>query len=598
MLQVTNEDSTHQGIGVKWPYQVAAWSCGLLVCVSAMLGWIAEWDPGLATAQFLWLAMAPVALMLSRSRGSLRLDRPQRIEPVRRSILVDWSLSLGCALLSACVSISIASHIGDLPPAYHDEYSYLFQAKTLLAGRFSFPSPPDHTELFNQMHVLNEGRMGCRHPYGGPHCAGAIATLLLFWVGHELGGRLVAVVTGLVMALSPGVGLFGNMLLAHHPTLVGLGLFLLGIVRLGRTRSGWDAALAGCGLSYAMLCRPMTAAAVGLPFGVQVVWWLMRRESPKVDGLRPNTNGPKKWAVWLGLGLPLIAGWTVMLAYNQAVTGSWLSSPYQLYTDIYTPRHVYGFDNVIRGERHLGPKVIEQYDRWAENLTPSLATSNFLIRLIASWLWTLDVLPLLFATATVIAARKRLDWRGHLVAASIFSLHASHVPYWYVGIMGWHYVFESAALWSLLLALATQRLFLDWTLARHQGLKWWWLGLLALSLMGSFVSPTGTWKPRLLRGISSLAHPRRQQADFRQWIERSIRDRPALILVDQRETEASHLDFVMNEPGLASDLIFGHLPKRESDLSEIVRTFSDRSVYLAIPNRKSLRQLSQPRRDE
>ena len=50
-----------------------------------------------------------------------------------------------------------------MPPAYHDEYSYLFQARTLLAGRFSFPGSTVQPELFDQMHVLNEGRMASRY---------------------------------------------------------------------------------------------------------------------------------------------------------------------------------------------------------------------------------------------------------------------------------------------------------------------------------------------------------------------------------------------------------------------------------------------------
>ena len=46
---------------------------------------------------------------------------------------------------------------GELPPAYHDEFSYLFQTETYLAGRLSFPSHPTAARLFDQMHVVNEG---------------------------------------------------------------------------------------------------------------------------------------------------------------------------------------------------------------------------------------------------------------------------------------------------------------------------------------------------------------------------------------------------------------------------------------------------------
>lgn len=624
MSMATGSASELQRDHVAWPVQVVGWSCGLVTCVVAMLGLIAEWEPGLATAQFLWLAMVPVAVMLSRSgRSGSAAQRPRSgVATSRPSLATDWLLALLFAGVSWSISSGIAARIGDLPPAYHDEFSYFFQAKTLLAGRLSFPSPSVRPELFDQMHVLNEGRMACRyypgtglwlapfvawgHPYWGPQWAGAIATLLLFWTGRELGGRFVGTIAALAMALSPGVGLFGNMLLAHHPTLVGLGVFLLGITRLGRTRSGWDATMAGIGLSFAMLCRPMTAAGVGLPFGVEVVWWLLCGDRPTgqvvSDVLQPVSQalqakslkvaiGSRRLSVLLGLGVPLIFGWCVMLTYNRDITGQWLKSPYQLYTETYTPRHVYGFNNVVRGERRLGPKVIEHYDRWAENLTPSLAAANAFTRGIASWLWILDPLPFLFTSIVVVGSGRRLDRRWLLVAAAILSLHAVHVPYWYVGIMGWHYVFETAPLWCLLLAAATQRLFAEWSYSRHGGLKVWWFGLLALSLAGDYLSPVGGWKPRLSRGINSLAHPRRQQADVRRWIENAVQQRPALVLIDQRESEASHLDFVTNDPSLTNDILFGRFPLREADLSAVARDFPDCSVFVVSPNYKTIRKV-------
>ena len=595
--------------GVAWPVQVAAWCLGLAACVVAMLGLVAEWEPGLATVQFLLMVTAPIVVMLPDRKGA----KLREAIPAHGGLTVDWSLALLCGVVSLAVSAGIGSRIGDLPPAYHDEYSYLFQAKTLLAGQFSFPSARVRPELFDQMHVLNEGRMACRyypgtglwlapfvalgHPYWGPWLAGAIATMLLFWTGRELGGRFVGGLGGLTMALSPGVGLFGNTLLAHQPTLVGLGVFLLGITRWRRTRSGWDASLAGIGLSYAMLCRPMTAAGIGLPFGLDVLWWLMRGgHSVAKDGLAALVDSParpsRRVAAVLGLGMPLVCGWCVMLAYNRDITGEWLMSPYQLYTETYTPRNVYGFNNVVRGEQHLGPKVIDYYDRiWTVNLTPSVAATNALTRWIASWIWTVDVLPLLLTAVIVVGSVRRLERRWLLVAAAILSLHAVHIPYWYVGIMGWHYVFESAPLWCLLLAAATQSLFADWSRSRQSGLKIWWLGLIGLSLVGSYFGPAGLWQPRIEDGIGSLAHPRRQQAEVRRWIEASISERPALVLLDQHETEASHLDFVTNDPGLTSEILLARRRAEETDLSAIARDFPDRSVYVASPHRKSIRRV-------
>src|SRR5439155_11805910 len=114
------------------------------------------------------------------------------------------------------------------------------------------------------------------HPYWGHWLAGAICSVLMFWIGRELTGNGGGLIAGLLTALSPGMTLFSNLLLAHHPTLVGLGLFILGWQRMIRfTCMGWGA-VAGTGLAFAALCRPMTAAGVALPFAIYTVWWVWR----------------------------------------------------------------------------------------------------------------------------------------------------------------------------------------------------------------------------------------------------------------------------------------------------------------------------------
>ena len=209
----------------------------------------------------------------------------------------------------------------ELPPAYHDEFSYLFQTLTFLEGRTSFPSFEPMPELFDQMHVLNEGRFTSRYfPGAGAwfalfHGVGSIWSL---WVAHgvvtigasivagEIAGRSARVIAGIAAAFCPGMCLFSQLYLAHLPTMVGLVVFLVWMLRLRRLcesspsvvfRSAKErpfaeqkailptglrfelyisSFLAGCGLSFAMLCRPMTAAGVGLPFGVWLFWWAGR----------------------------------------------------------------------------------------------------------------------------------------------------------------------------------------------------------------------------------------------------------------------------------------------------------------------------------
>ena len=578
---------------VPLPVQLTAWGLGLLACVAAMLDRIGEWAPSLAQIQILGLALAPVFYMLpSRRRGQeTLLATNSAYSPM------DWKLCLLLGGVSFFVTAGIGKQFGDLPPAYHDEFSYLFQARTLLAGRFSFPSHPEHPELFDQMHVLNEGRMASRYypgtglwlapfvavgrPFAGQWLACAIATLLTFWTGREIGGRQTAFYAGLAMALSPGIGLFGNTLLSHPPTLMALSCFLLAITRWQRTRDVQDAWMAGCGLSFAMLCRPMTAAAVGLPFGVAVVVWLLQRPA-----MESGKQVDRRWGTLLGLGLPLICGWGIMVWYHMDVTGNWRQSPYQLYTDVYTPRHVYGFNNVVRGEQKLGPKVIDSYDRWAENLTMELAFRNLLNRWIGSWLWTFDGLPLLICTIVMLAMLFRLDRRWTLLVLSVASLYLLHFPYWYVGIMGWHYVFESAPIWCLIFGGATHLLLNDWKTRGLGRLPFWWRLMLLISLQGVFLTNDGPGKSRLQRGIQSLKYPRQRHAELRRWVEKRIQ-LPALVLLDQKESVDSHLDLVVNEPGLTADLLLGRY-RPGLDVNEIRRAFPGRNLYIASPEKQTI----------
>ena len=585
--------------GVPFAVQILAWLLGIAACLAGMLNLIAEWDPGQATIQFLVLAVAPAAWMIvGQGRVPHGVNTAQK--PVRDYALV-WAGLVG---LTSWVTCSLVGHsMVQLPPAYHDEYSYLFQAKTLLSGHLSFPSHATHPELFDQMHVLNEGRMASRyypgtglwlapwvalgHPYWGQWFASAITTVFVFWTGYELGRLRAALVSGFACALSPGIALFSNLLLAHQATLAGLSLFVWAFVKWQRTRFARDVFLAGCGLSFAMLCRPATAASVGLPFGMTFLYWLLVPQ----QGVAVS----RKLRKLLAMGFPLLIGWSVMLAYHHEVTGSWKISPYQLYTDIYTPRHVYGFNNVIRGEQKLGPKVIQAYDRWAINLTPELAVMNARDRLLSSWLWTFDVLPLLLSLIVFAGTVLRADRRAINIGLAILSLHAMHVPYWYTGIMGWHYVFESAPLWCLLLGFSTDWLCRGWQKSGRWLMPVWWLVLLLISLGGDylpirhFAGPKSSI-PRIANAISTIKYPRKTYAEFNLWLDEHVVDRPALVLIET-DLDDQHMDYVVNSPGLTDDVLRARFHgNKTNDLSSIVSAFPNRTIYLCDPKRKTIQR--------
>jgi hypothetical protein len=528
-----------------------------------------------------WLFGAPAGLKVSAGR-----------RPAILSALI--------GLTSLATSASIGARFDHLPPAYHDEYSYLFQAETFLAGRVSFPSHPA-ARLFDQMHVLNEGRFASRyfpgaglwmapfvaagHPYWGHWLAGAICAVLIFWIGRELAGEGAGLIAGLLTALSPGMALFSNLLLAHHPTLVGLGVFILGYLRLMRTGAlGWGV-LSGTGLAFATLCRPMTAAGVALPFGIYLLAWAFQAVPPIATAdAAPELAGcalkrSRRWLAVICLGLPLFFAGAGMLAYDKAITGNAWLTPYSLYTDLHTPRHVYGFNNVERGLKHQGPRVIQNYDQWAENLTPRLALANACTRLTASWRWTLGLIPLTLAAAGGLVVWKRLSAGAWLILAGIVSLHAAHLPYWFVGMEDHHYVFEAGPLWAVWVGVVTTEVYRIWSAERRFALCVWWGALLAAAVVMNFEISSGVWSAPLEQGIGRVDFARTEHGRFLKLVTRRAIPRPALVLVDADPADR-HIEYVANSPDLAGPLLIGRYIPEVVSLEEVRRLFPDRSVFV------------------
>ncbi len=400
--------------------------------------------------------------------------------------------------------------------------------------------------------------------------------------------------------------LFSNLLLAHHPTLVGLGIFVLGALRLVRTASPWWGFAAGGGLAFAMLCRPMTAAGVALPFGAYLLWWAMAQESGPEwwsspfdkTPAPPETRSPSqsrqlqrghRLLALAALGIPLIVAGIGLAFYDRAITGSVWTTPYSLYTDIYTPRHVYGFDNVVRGEKHLGPRVLENYDKWAENLTPALAAKNAAARLVASFKWTLGLLPLTLALAGGLLLWRRLPRGIWLILAAIAALHVVHVPYWFVGIEDHHYVFESGPLWAVWTAVVSIEAMRAWRAGGHVALGCWWGALLAAAVIMNFEAPgirglegagkDPVWSAPLERAINDVAFARRKHGRFFALVVEHARPLPALVLVEADPADR-HIDYVANRPDLTDPVLIGRFLPDSVPVAEVKRLFPDRHLFL------------------
>lgn len=519
---------------------------------------------------------------------------------------------MGVLAIACVMSWWVGESFEDLPPAYHDEYSYLFQAETYLNGRLSFPSFAPRPQLFDQVHVLNEGRFASRYfpgvgiwivpflaagiPILGHQLAQGLTALFVFLAGRELSGNGVGLLAGLLIAVSPGLLIFSNLFLAHHPTLVALMAFVWLFCLSQRTGSRLATLLAGGSLAFAMLCRPMTAAGVSLPFGLLFGWWWITGRACCGVGEHATEDsslrfGSRTTSAVL-LGGPLVLGMAILFAYSAALTGDPLLTPYQQYTDIYTPRHVFGFNNVVRGEQALGPKVLENYDRWAENLTPALAAQNVRNRVIWSLRWTLGIVPILFASLLWLLSSRHASPRWRLILLAIISLHVVHVPYWFEGIMGWHYVLESAPLWLLLTAEGTRQLF---AISRDHGIRGarfvWLLSIITAVAANLFTLPP-LWPGRLPQAIIEVRYPRAQYAAFRAEADNLRGNVPALVLVLPDPADR-HMDYVTNDPALARPVLVGRIGTRE-EVAEIAPLFPSRKILLYDAAAKSWDVLREP----
>ena len=296
------------------------------------------------------------------------------------------------------------------------------------------------------------------------------------------------------------------------------------------------------------------------------------------------------------MSLPILAGIGLQLGYNHTITGKALVSPYQLYTDIYTPRHGYGFNNVVRGEQHLGPKVLNNYDRWAENLTLPLALQKMGTRVVASGRWTLGLVPMVFVVVLLLWNWRRWSGDLKLIVASIVSLHVVHLPYWFEGIMGWHYVFESAPLWAIVLGVVTTDFARSCRETGHGALRWWWAGVLLTSLATAWLTVPPLWPGRMPVGLIELQFPRQKYARFNELLQERVTGR-AIVFI-RPDPDDRHIDYVYNRPQLDSSILRARAPASEEELQRAIRLFPDRTPWIFDAASGELRVWATQREDD
>lgn len=571
--------------------------------------WFVEWDPE-TTLPFLVLLALPVFFQISGSSTRTGGETERQPKAALRTRLLCCGLVFGVSLAASSIvglqSVKLSDGVQqetiafyELPPAYHDEYSYLLQAKTFAAGKLSWPPAKVRPDLFHQVHVLNEHRTASRYfpwtglwiaifldtgqPIIGHWLAGALAATFCYLCAAEFLRPGAALTAGLLIGCSPGLAVFSNLLLGHHPTLMALSVFLWAMIRLMRRPTVTLTLISGTALTLAMLGRPMTAAGFALPWGISFIWRIICCTEP----------------VWIrqriyllaSMAIPLVVGFMVLGVLNHSITGSFFRSAYQEYTDVYAPRHTYGFNNGIRGDAKQTSKVLQSYDRWAENLTWPLAMRNVGNRCLASAQWSLGIVPIVIGLASALL-RLLFPPEGaqyqtrilRLIFASVVTLHLVHVPYWFSGIMHWHYVFETAPLILILVSaglssvagelrrLTSAPLFCGWVIC-----------FLASAILPGWLTMDSTWGPsKIAAATSELAWSRRQFEVFHRKVASKLVTKPALVLVEEPES-GPPLSYIINDPEYRNEVLIARVPETKDEICLLKKEFPDRHFYRFVP---------------
>lgn len=485
----------------------------------------------------------------------------------------------------------VQAKLVEVLPLVHDEFSYLLQAKGFAQGRWFFDGPPFSVrDVFHQTHVLNEGKFASRYLPGTAawltpfyvfdfhrtaNCVALyIVAILSLVLGTRIGGRYGGLVTAMLVCVSPSLVMFSNLLLSHLPCLVGVSIFLVGMQQLIATANLRSAIMAGFGLGFAMLCRPLTAAAIGLPFGI----WMIARTlySLRESSLAFRLQG----MLCMAIGAPLILSFVLIAIQNYVVCGHYLTTPYMQYTNLYTPRHVYGFENGDRGDKVSTPHERSDYNNWARNLTVSSGMTNAKIRLKNSIEWTLGATPLAIGAMLFLGFCWHHSLFVWLTLIASICIHLVYVPYWLTGILNYHYVLESGFLWLVLLGYQTAK-FREFATASGRNLLMIWLVLIfaATTLHNYSDTVAGRNKCITSRGVATMTrHAARYQLFLRTVNSHKI-ETPALILVNT-SIDDLHIEYTRNNGDFECAVLIGLLNTHGSSIEEVQSAFPKRNLYI------------------
>jgi hypothetical protein len=504
-----------------------------------------------------------------------------------RSDRIALFLSLIAILVSYWVTIRVFQSMAHI----EDEMAYVWQAQAIARGHLTVPSPPEAKSFLVPFVVDYNGQRFGKYPLGWPIILAVGVFLGLrswvnpllaglgVWLTYRLGQRVFGEAVGLLAAaltITSPFFLMNSGSLLSHP----LGLVLSAAFALAWLDAFWNdwrqndwrekerprwhpwlpTLIAGLSLGVLALTRPLTAVAIGLPFGIHGIYLLFKGDTST------------RWRV-LTVGLISVGLGALLFVWQYAVTGDPLLNPYTLWW----PYDKLGFGPDV-GNTSTGHTLHLAYI----NTRFSIRTGLYDLFGWSSFSWIF--LP--FGLLSLLPRRKfgtPFNGRGLLLASVFVSNVLTYTIYW-IGsyLFGPRYYYES--LYSLTLLTAAGFAYLaGWPTRPGQPWRYftgWWKArpLLMTALLALLVSVNLVfYAPMRVGGMYGLYGISRERLEPFQTPEARALT-PALIIVHPGEWTEYGALLDLEDPFLDTPFIFVFTRGEQGD-RDVAAYFPNRHIF-------------------
>jgi hypothetical protein len=526
------------------------------------------------------LVVALAALVALRERR--RDGQPSLLAGALDRALDSWWASVVVGVLWAVV---IAWTWGSVNarPVFHDELSYVFQARLFAEGRWTAPSPP-LADLWAQPHVLVAPVMASKYPpghalllalgerFGAPAAVvlllAALRGAMVFVLARRLANGAIALATSVFM-LHGDTLQWGASFFSETTTGALVLVCWYALLRWHETpRLRWIA-LVAITLGWCAITRPVTALAFALPIGVVVLQDVRR------------TRRWRDLGVAMGVGSAVVS---LLFVWSARTTGDWRLWPATVYTRDYMPFDYPHFGVVHAAARRplpadlaaLVPSLLREEQQHTLVNAPAIALDRVGPAVETAW-WSPvpeALLALLALAAVPVAA-----WLGVATVGTLFISYLAH-PTWAAWTI---YYMEATPVLVFLVACGLAQLL------RH---------LAAHRLRDAF--PTGAWRqiprattPLVVATVAAMvllvwpeSREKREASLENAYYQRRFRDAlrplpaPAVIFVRHADWHSPHFTLVSNGPDWPQAPVWVLPDHGDSTNLALLRAAPDRHAFV------------------